>query len=81
MPPRFKNFIDKSHATLQKARRGISIFEADNFSQAFSSTSLPFFESENLKQDLSHYLDLSVANCTFDSKMPDEKKGQIVQLI
>ena len=82
IPVRFKNAITTTQKTLEKARRGISVFEgSESFTKARNTKSLPFFESRELKQDLSHYLDLSVAQCQYDDKMPDSNKAEIVDLL
>ena len=63
LPPRFRAYIDQTDKNLVAARRGISIFESNDFKQAVRSDSLPIFETKEIRSELAHFLDLSVANC------------------
>jgi hypothetical protein len=65
LPGRFKAVIKNSDDVLKKTRRGLSIFESENFRGGANKTYLPFFETASLKRELDHYLDLSVAVVTY----------------
>jgi hypothetical protein len=66
---------------LNKARRGLTIFDSPSYQKAVSTTSLPFFENPALADDLQNYLELSVASTTFDKRMPETTKTEIAGLV
>ena len=67
--------IKDSEKLLKKVRCGISVLEEDTFQKSKSLVSLPVFEDKNMVQELNHYLDLSVAKCTYSNKLADSKKA------
>lgn len=66
---------------LERARRGISIFESPKFKEQFQRRSLPFLKDSFHEKSLSHYLSLSVANQTFSPELPTPRKVKIARLI
>lgn len=63
------------------ARRGLSIFEMDHFRRGASSSTVPLFESPQIKFDLDRFLDLSVAKTVYSEALSDKDKYTMINLI
>ena len=81
LPPRFASQLNQSNHELSRARLGRSIFESKSFQDSIKPQSIPIFKEQHIRSDLSHYLDLSVANMTFHKDIPDDQKITIARMI
>jgi hypothetical protein len=60
IPARFITVIADSQQNLKKARRGISIFESEQFKKSISQHNLALFDEGLVRNDLQSFVDLSV---------------------
>ncbi|CDW79031.1 UNKNOWN [Stylonychia lemnae] len=54
---RLKQAIEDSYQTVKKVKRGISLEDQQNYINSVNQQSLPIFENQRLRHDLSSYLD------------------------
>jgi hypothetical protein len=65
-PERFRESINESQSNVNRSKRGLSIFEVDNFKESIDQSSLLLFHPDGLRSELEHYLELDFVNETLD---------------
>jgi hypothetical protein len=73
--------LRNSNEVLDKARKGQSILDNPTFSNSVHKKTLPFLSNVQVKKDLDHYLNLSVARQTFCPTLQDGDKRKIAYLL
>lgn len=83
MSEMIKSEIHESERTVEKIKRGFSLFELDAIRKAQTqSNERMVINQDGIKQEFQHYLDLSVADMTYvDSAYNEKMRGHVVGLI
>jgi hypothetical protein len=81
VPDRFIESISLSNRTLERVKKGSSIFEDASYRESAQQKSLPFLQHPKLKQNLKHFLKLSVSNQTYSPALSEENRLSVARLI